>query len=189
MLNIIISDEPQQKVFFFIIKNVYELSTHILSHIFLNSKINICDFVIVCDAMNDSQRKKNDDVFNRHRYGFSFNDSCCSKKDKVPFYLFVLCLWASYMLCVCVCVCGWVYKMFIKCSISLIWILIVCSSCFLLKTFACDPHTKKLKSASCGHAFGFASSQSRRWWLHQKKNIFSSMLKKLSLSFSLLLDF
>lgn len=99
-------------------------------------------------------------------------------------------------------------KCFIKCSMSLIWILIVCSSSFFFLLFlpggkkrsappsSCDPHPKKLKivfvvtTLAARGILGVASSVKSWWWLYQKIVFsLSSFLEKSSLSFSLLLYF
>lgn len=99
-------------------------------------------------------------------------------------------------------------KCFIKCSMSLIWILIVCSSSFFFCFFAWWKKNvlrlhplvihiqEKLKivfvvtTLVARGILGVASSVKSWWWLYQKIVFsLSSFLEKSSLSFSLLLYF
>lgn len=90
-----------------------------------------------------------------------------------------------FLFCVCV---AEFYKMFIKCSTDMDF-----DCLFIMFRFQKDasPVIHIQKNLNPLHVVTgggeFASSQSRRWWLHQKK--FCSHLAKLFLSLSLLLDF
>lgn len=102
-----------------------------------------------------------------------FKNSLYSKKDKIPF-----CVWAC---------CSWVYKMFIKCSISCwygFWLFV--HHCFASKTTCCRARRVQ-KFINSLRARIDNGVHHQNWTMTLSKNV--SMLWKLSLSFSLLLHF